>query len=35
VGVPEEVVRQNLSAGLPMIEQMEQLVIREARKWLA
>ena len=34
VGVPEAVIRQNLRAGLPMMEQMEQLVIREARRWL-
>lgn len=34
VGVPEQVVRQNLRAGLPMMEQMEDRVIREARRWL-
>jgi hypothetical protein len=34
VGVPEAVIRRNLRAGLPMMEQMEQLVIREARRWL-
>jgi hypothetical protein len=34
VGVPEAVIRQNLRASLPMMEQMEQLVIREARRWL-
>jgi hypothetical protein len=34
VGVPEAVIRQNLRAGLPMMEQMEQLVISEARRWL-
>jgi hypothetical protein len=34
VGVPDEVVRQNLRAGLPTMEQMEDLVIREARRWL-
>jgi hypothetical protein len=34
VGVPEAIIRQNLRAGLPMMEQMEQLVVREARKWL-
>jgi hypothetical protein len=34
IGVPEAVIRQNLRAGLPMMEQMEQRVIREARRWL-
>jgi hypothetical protein len=34
IGVPEAVIRQNLRAGLPMMEQMEQLVVREARRWL-
>jgi hypothetical protein len=34
VGVSEAVVRQNLRAGLPIMEQMEQRVIREARRWL-
>ena len=34
VGVPESVIRQNLSDGLPMMEQMEDRVIREARRWL-
>jgi hypothetical protein len=34
VGVSEDVVRQNLRAGLPIMEQMEELVIREARRWL-
>jgi hypothetical protein len=34
VGVPEEVIRRNLRAGLPMMNQMELLVIREARRWL-
>lgn len=34
VGVPEAVIRQNLRAGLPMMEQMEERVIREARRWL-
>jgi hypothetical protein len=34
IGVPEAVIRQNLRAGLPMMEQMEQRVVREARRWL-
>jgi hypothetical protein len=34
VGVPEAVIRQNLRAGLPMMEQMEQVIVREARTWL-
>jgi hypothetical protein len=34
VGVPEAVIRQQLQAGLPMMEQMEQRVIGEARRWL-
>jgi hypothetical protein len=34
VGVPEEVIRRTMRAGLPMMEQMEQLVIREARRRL-
>jgi hypothetical protein len=34
VGVPEAVVRQNLRAGLPIMERMEQRVINEAQKWL-
>jgi hypothetical protein len=34
VGVPEAIIRQNLRAGLPMMEKMEELVIREARRWL-
>jgi hypothetical protein len=34
VGVPEEVVRKNLGAGLPMMKQMEKQVIREARRCL-
>jgi hypothetical protein len=34
VGVPETVIRQNLRAGLPMMEHMEQVVVREARRWL-
>lgn len=33
-GVPEAVVRQHLHASLPIMEQMEQRVIREARRWL-
>jgi hypothetical protein len=35
VGVPEAVVRERLRAGLPLMEQMEQRVIREAGAWLA
>lgn len=34
VGVPEAVIRQQLHAGLPMMEQMEQRVIGEARRWI-
>ena len=34
VGVPEAVIRQNLRAGLPLMEQMEQVIVREARTWL-
>jgi hypothetical protein len=34
VGVSEAVVRERLRAGLPMMEQMERRVIREARRWL-
>jgi hypothetical protein len=34
VGVPEMVIRENLRAGLPTMEQMERRVIREARRWL-
>jgi hypothetical protein len=34
VGVPDAVIREKLRAGLPMMEQMEQLVVREARRWL-
>jgi hypothetical protein len=34
-GVSEAVVRQSMSASLPMMEQMVELVIREARRWLA
>jgi hypothetical protein len=34
VGVPEAVIRQNLREGLPMMEQMEERVMREARSWL-
>jgi hypothetical protein len=34
VGVSEATIRQNLRAGLPIMEQMEQRVIREARRWL-
>jgi hypothetical protein len=32
VGVPEEVVRQNLSAGLPMMERMEKRIFVEMRR---
>jgi hypothetical protein len=35
VGVPEAVIRQNLQAGLPTMERMEQRVIGEARRWLS
>jgi hypothetical protein len=34
VGVSEELVRQNLRAGLPVMEQMVELVVREAQCWL-
>ena len=34
VGVPEEVVRRSLRAGLAPIERAADLVIREARRWL-
>jgi hypothetical protein len=34
VGVSEEVIRRNLRDGLTMMEQMEERVIREARRWL-
>jgi hypothetical protein len=34
IGVPEQVIRQNLRAGLPMMERMEQRVIHQARMWL-
>ena len=34
MGVPEAVIRQNLRAGLPMMQQMEQVIAREARRWL-
>jgi thiamine kinase-like enzyme len=35
VGVPEAVLRQQLRAGLPIMEQMEGRVVCEARRWLA
>jgi thiamine kinase-like enzyme len=34
IGVSEAVIRQSLRAGLPIMERMEQRVIREARRWL-
>ena len=34
IGVPEAVIRQNLQTGLPMMEQMEERVIRAARRSL-
>jgi hypothetical protein len=34
VGVPEAVIHQNLKEGLPLMEQMEERVMREARRWL-
>jgi hypothetical protein len=33
-GLQEEVTRENLRAGLPFMEQMVRLVVREARLWL-
>jgi hypothetical protein len=34
VGVPEAVIREQLRDGLPIMEQMEERVIREVRRWL-
>jgi hypothetical protein len=34
VGGSEAVIRHNLRAGLLVINQMAELVIREARRWL-
>lgn len=33
-GIPDEVMRAHLQNSLPIMEQMEQRVIREARRWL-
>jgi len=33
-GIPEEMVRQHLSAGLALVERMVEMVSREARTWL-
>jgi hypothetical protein len=33
-GIPDEVMRAHLQGSLPIMEQMEQRVIREARRWL-
>jgi hypothetical protein len=33
-GIPPAVMRAHLQGGLPIMEQMEQRVIREARRWL-
>jgi hypothetical protein len=35
VGVPEDILRQNLRAGLPLMERMEDRVICAAHQWLA
>lgn len=35
LGIPEEVIRKNLRSSLPMMEQMEQRVVREMHKWIA
>jgi hypothetical protein len=35
VGVPERIVRENLRAGLPRMQQMEERVMRAARRSLA
>jgi hypothetical protein len=34
VGVSEEVTRENMRAGLPVMQQMVELVLRETRRWL-
>jgi thiamine kinase-like enzyme len=34
VGIPEAVLRQQLRAGLPMMEQMEARIVHEAKRWL-
>jgi hypothetical protein len=34
VGASEELTRQKLRAGLPIMEQMVELVVGEARRWL-